>query len=325
MFKSGVQVAIGIALIALAVTVSPAGAQQHDCRVKNLTAHGQYTSNGNANPLAAAIDAAQAGDTLQVIGVCYGNFAITKDLTLTGRSSGQHEDVINGGGSGIVLRNTSPAGVFDLTVSDLTITGGEIGVMTDGASLSLTRMRVTGNPGRGVINGALASTTIEDSIISDNGDLGVQGLLFGSITISNSIVRNNAGGGIYSGRASLTVTNSVIADNTTGGGIGGTRHIEVSNSLIEGNSREGAGGGIGAFDLGILDLTHSIVRGNSASRGGGIFLDKGVFSHTLTDSVVRGNTATVEGGGVLALGPVVLNGTNDLCGNDPDDWPGCLP
>jgi Right handed beta helix region len=325
MFKSGVQVAIGIALIALAVTVSPAGAQQHDCRVKNLTAHSQYTSNGNASPLAAAIEEAQAGDTLQVIGVCYGNFAITKNLALTGRSSGKHEDVINGGGSGIVLRNTSGAGAFDLAVSDLTITGGEVGVMTDAASLLVTRTQVTGNSGRGIVNGAVASTTIEDSIINDNGDLGVQGGLFGSITISNSRVRENAGGGIYSGRASLTIANSVIADNTTRGGIGGNRHIEVSNSLIEGNSSNGVGGGIAAFDLGILDLTHSIVRGNSASRGGGIFLDRGVFSHTLTDSVVRGNAATVEGGGVLALGPVVLNGTNDLCGNDPDDWPGCLP
>jgi nitrous oxidase accessory protein NosD len=324
MAKSGLGVAFASALTALFVTVSPAGAQQTDCRVKNLSAHKlQYKSNSDANPLASAIEEAQPGDTLQVSGVCSGNFAISKNLTLTGRYSGRHEDVIDGGGSGIVLRNTSAAGAFDLTLSDLTITGGEIGVLVDAASLSLARTRVTGNSDIGVLNGAVASTTIEDSVISDNGGLGVQGSLFGSIAISNSTVRDNAGGGIYSGRAALTIANSLIADNTIRGGVGGNRHIEVADSVIEGNTSVGFGGGIAAFDLGTLDLTRSIVRGNSAIRGGGIFLDHSLGVNTFTDSVVSGNTATEAGGGVFALTSVVLNGTNSLCGNVPDDWPGC--
>jgi hypothetical protein len=40
-------------------------------------------------------------------------------------------------------------------------------------------------------------------------------------------------------------------------------------------------------------------------------------------AIVSGNSATAGGGIFNNLGSVVLNGTDALCGNAPDDWPGC--
>ena len=405
-------VSAGMVLVALAAIVSPASAKQSQCKAINQSQGGAYNSNNNADPLGAAIAAAAAGDTIKVMGTCSGNFVITKDLTLRGRPSVQQEDVISGGGSGTVLRNSSGAGAFDLTVVDLTITGGDIGVTNDAASVSLTRTQVTGN-GRGIVNGFDGSTTIESSVVSDNHGDGIQGGFFGSITVDSSVVKDNMGNGVAGVRSNLTITDSVIAHNANGG-LWGRRQIQISNSRIEGNTGTvvglpgiaTVGGGIAAFEVATLHVDHSIVTGNSASRGGGIFFDAfgslaitdsvvagnaaseagggiyvgedehspiaasvidstvtnnsatrggGVFfsasmvgagatltnssvtgnvavfgggvwndrSLTLTDSRVTGNTASTAGGGVFGSGALTLHGIATVCGNDPDDWPGC--
>ena len=67
--------------------------------------------------------------------------------TLKGHWSNEQEDVLTGGGSGIVSSETSSAGAFDLTLVDLTITGGDIGITNESGSLALTRTRVTETAG----------------------------------------------------------------------------------------------------------------------------------------------------------------------------------
>jgi hypothetical protein len=299
MYRHTLQVAVGLTLFALAVVVSPASAAKPECKAINQTTNVAYSSNAYADPLGRAIADAGSGNTIKVMGTCYGNFVITKDLTLIGRRSKGHEDVINGGGSGDVLY-----GQGDLTVIDLTITGGDTGVRLDGGSLLLKRVKVTGNAGPGVGYGYVADKTIDDSVVSDNHGGGIVGGFFGSITVKNSTVRGNttagSGGGILGVRSMVTVSNSVIADNAAavdGGGISTDYYdLTISGSLIEGNTAEGVGGGIAArgYSVGV-ELTASTIRDNTAINGGGIFYD-GFWGLSVTGSVVTHNTATAAGG-----------------------------
>ena len=161
MFRPRLRLAVGLVLFALAVAVSPANAVQPECRVENLwPGTFFYNSNTHADPLGTAIAEAEAGDTLQVIGTCRGNFVIEKDLTIQGRASEQHADTISGDGAGAVL--TIPA------ASD-----GDGGLVR-GATVTIKNLTITGGfnenwpaPSGGGIsnNGAL---TVEGSIITGN-------------------------------------------------------------------------------------------------------------------------------------------------------------
>lgn len=345
----------GLVLIALAVIVSPASAKQPECKAINQSQDVAYNSNNTASPLGTAIAAAASGDTIKVMGTCYGNFTITKDLTLKGRPSGQQTDVINGGGSGTVLGiAAAPVQTFHLTLVDLTITGGTTGVSNFNGSLSLIRTTVTGNQGTGIENIFFGSTlTVEDSTISDNTGLGI-GNGRGSVSISNSRLTGNSGGGFGATHGGLQITGSVIAGNSGVGGVStGDSGAVISNSVIEGNTSDGRGGGINGFEH--VVVTGSTIRGNTAIQGGGIYnplgarliitdsaitgnhaiggpslpgngggIYTGGVDVSLTDSSVTGNTATGAGGGIFqAFGTVTTSGTNSLCGNTPDDWPGC--
>ena len=77
---------------------------------------------------------------------------------------------------------------------------------------------------------------------------------------------------------------------------------------------------------GSLTIENTEVIGNTAiDNGGGIYRAQ-LSNLVITDSVISGNTATLGSGGAIypinSTG-VVLNGTNNLCGNTPDDWFGC--
>jgi hypothetical protein len=338
----------GLVLIALAVIVSPASAQQPECKAINQSQDVQFNSNNNADPLGAAISGAASGDTIRVMGTCTGNFVIDKDLTLRGRHAEKQMDEVNGGGSGTVL---GIAGAFDLTLVDLTITGGTTGVGNDVGSLSLIRTQVTGNGGMGVANVLFGSTTtIEDSVISANAGLGVFNGR-GELSISNSRVTSNEGGGVGALHNVIRITGSLIAGNTGGSGISTGDGAFISNSVIEGNTTDGTGGGVSSF--GRVEITDSTISGNTAGQGGGIynhlgttlaitrsdvtsnhatggagFLGNGggIYNDgalSLADSSVTGNTASAAGGGIFNIGTVTTSGTNSLCGNTPDDWPGC--
>jgi hypothetical protein len=79
--------------------------------------------------------------------------------------------------------------------------------------------------------------------------------------------------------------------------------------------------------LGDVTMTDSVVTGNRATGGAGVpGQGGGIYNGerlSLTNSSVTGNTASTAGGGIFNSGIVTLNGTNSLCANTPDDWPGC--
>jgi nitrous oxidase accessory protein NosD len=133
------------------------------------------------------------------------------------------------------------------------------------------------------------------------------------------------GGGIHN-YGDLTLSSTVVRDNLAednAGGIYNEGRLVLSSSAVRDNEIFfGAGGGIYNRGTVVLNGT-STVTGNYGTYGGGIYNAGTVVMNRA--SSVTGNTAEL-GGGIRNDGGRVWfsrhwHGT--LCGNTPDDWPGC--
>ncbi len=232
----------------------------------------------NATPAADSITLPVATFTLSLGGANENN-AATGDLdlkaNLTINGAGAAATVINGNNLDRVF---DLVGGFTVTLSNLTVTGGNSGV----------------NNGGGII-------------ISNNGRL----------TLTNSAIRNNTtnanaqGGGIAlstSGSNQLTLNNSTVISNTTtanGGGIfiGGGSGL-LNNSSVVGNID-------GILNQGTLTLNNSSVRGiiGNANNGNGL-TNTSTGRLTLNNSTVSGNATGVANSGVLTMTNSTLSGNN---------------
>lgn len=221
----------------------------------------------------------------------------------------------SGDGGGILNAGT-------LVITDSLISGNfadfDGGGISSSGDLTITDSTISDNiselGGGGIYN--IGQLAIERSTISGNlsdltGGGGINnrddGNNIGTVTLTNSIVSNNAtgnpyseGGGIDNGGV-FTVTDSTISGNTAGTGSGvynaGGMFV-IEGSLISGNSA-GTGGGITNSTSSTLTLINSTVDGNTAaSTGGGVF--SGDFNSVLTivGSTISNNTAGTTGGGI---------------------------
>lgn len=135
------------------------------------------------------------------------------------------------------------------------------------------------------------------------------------------------GGGIQN-LGDLTLVSTVVRGNTAEDNAGGIsndgRLVLTGRSMVADNRTYYAGYGGGILNRGTVVMNQrSTVTGNSTRYGGGIYNEGTVVMNRA--SSVTGNTAEV-GGGILDHGGRVWfsrhwHGT--LCGNTPDDWPGC--
>lgn len=302
-----VALAVGVVVVGLAIGGSTAGAAQPECQVVNLPPKKSlFTSNSYADPLGQAIEEAEPGDTLQVVGTCHGNYVITKDLTIQGRSSESHVDSIAGESTGMVLLVPGNAVGVHLAVSHLTITNGATaGIGAYAGVVTVTDSVVTGNAGTGIGNFSNAKVSVDSTTISDN--------------------HASGGGGVWNsigGSGSMTITNSVITGNSAtinGGGIFNRRSLTLTNTVVVGNTATN-GGGIYMLS-GSAALNDTSVSGNTVTaNGGGIYVRQGT-AVTLTNSGVSGNHAA-SGGGIYTEpgGTVAVDGTSSVVGNTPDDW-----
>ena len=210
-----------------------------------------------------------------------------------------------------VLNFTAASG--DLTLSDVTVTGGHTtGNTDDGGGIRFG--------GDSVSTLTLHNSTVSgNSITGSNSDGGGIRAFSGAVTLTSSTVSGNSSGrfgaGISTDSGAVTLTNSAISVNSNlsdGGGIDtSSGDITLTSSTVSNNSGGRFGGGI-STSSGAVMLTDSTVSDNSTmgsnSDGGGIFTSTG--SVTLTGSTVSGNSTTgenSEGGGVFtSSGAVTL-------------------
>ena len=207
-----------------------------------------------------------------------GDLNITADLTLNG--SGPNVTTIDANGIDRVLRIENSS---DVSISRLTLSGGNSGIATGGgilvygasSTLNLTLVRVTANTASAGIYLTSAST----------------------LNIVNSRIENNSNGGIYlASSATASIRNSTISNNSGaigGGGISSSGTLTLVNSTLSGNSAETSGGGLlntGTAALYNVTIANNIAgAGGSTGNGGGVYSDLSGSSLTIRNSIIANN------------------------------------
>ena len=291
--------------------------------------------------------------TAQTIQLSTGQMTITDSLTIDGPGANLLTVSANPNALSVANRVFSVTGVgtLDVTLSGMTMTGGNLSGPNDGGAvldgdenLTLDSVVITGNQtarfGGGVSVAGSASLTVRNSTISNNvangtgfgggGGIDMQGVL-GSLVVQNSTISGNTanrGGGIYFYfGGSLQVTNSTISGNValnsstaySGGGIsffGTAFGFQIANSTIDGNNATGAGGGIALASFsGTADIRNSTITGNTctAGRGGGIVKNSSSGTLQLSNTVVALNN-NVTGPDVAAAG-MQITANNSFLGS----------
>ena len=246
-------------------------------------------SNNDGEASAIVFDASVTGEIVLTAGQLLVNESF--DLTVTGPGAGVLS--VNGGGNDRVFYATTGFNGSTLTISGLTITGG--------------------NPDSGIKGGGILMY----------GDDGGSNLVLDSMVVTGNVAPYYGGGVAFAKDNNMTVTNSRITDNHTlyfdGGGI----HFEdglaltITNSEISGNRagiEEGGSGG-GIF-VGVsqqsepqpdIVIANSTIANNTAGlpgdfgNGGGIAVEQGNL--TLLQTTISGNDAAELGDGLYLNTP----------------------
>lgn len=202
---------------------------------------------------------------------------------------------------------TVGAGVYrgDITI-DKSVTLRALGPVTiDGGNSA-------GNPGAVVdISGSVAATidgfTITGGYAPSSHWGGGIVNDAGTLTIWNSVIRGNngggtgEGGGIFNG-GQLTVSETTITENTSGngGGIANYGSLVLRGSRVTDNSAVGNGGGLdNAYGSGAT-ISGTIFSGNSTADGYGGAIDNFESTLTLDGSVILDDSAGLTGGGIYS-------------------------
>jgi len=223
---------------------------------------------GDYSTIQAAIDAATAGDTVQVAAGTYiENITLKDGVQVLG--AGADVTTINGDRSGIVVTVHYLGSATKL--DGFTITNGKTDY--DGGGFSVWS----------------STLTISNNIIT-----------------GNSATRN--GGGIYASDSTLTINNNIVSGNTAGnGGMfsgGGIYFVSntsgaITNNIITGNSATSLGGGI-CLDNSSPTIANNSVTGNSANNAGGIAC-LGASPRISNNNIVS-NSCYGYGGGIFLTG-----------------------
>ena len=212
-----------------------------------------------------------------------------------------------------------PAGTYQLTIPNTEPdvpddnSRGDLDVF--GASLTIT--------GAGASSTAIVAVQGErgDRVIHVVGQNGPQHLTITGVTIRGGQAGfSGAGGGILvSGNDDqLTLTSSVVADNADGGAAGGGialtngGRFTMTRSAVRDNDGGCSGGGIAL--TGSSDIVESTISDNTAECGGGGIVagtsqedpDAPRSPTTIVNSTISGNRAQQGGGGVQSTSPVTF-------------------
>lgn len=196
---------------------------------------------------------------------------------------------------------------------NLTISGNNqsrVLFVNQGANVTLSGVTIANGNGTGAINsghdGGISnwgSLTLINSVVRNNSANGNAGGIGSSLNsrliLRNSTVQNNsaatiAGGGIFVQNSIASISNSAIHDNSAAGVGGGLASIfgtvTVSNSTFANNLAGNGGGGISNFTASTLNISHSTVSGNSTvnNSGGGINNSTGGVVNSLS-TIIAGN------------------------------------
>lgn len=262
--------------------------------------------------------------------VQYGDLDIQADLTIEG--AGAANTIIDAAGQYRVFEVMAG---YTVTISGVTIQGGNAGFYDGGAiynSGDLTLRNVTirdnaADDGGGIYNDTYndATLVVENSTFERNSTSGSYGygeaIYGGTVTLRNVIVRDHSNAYVYAIDArTITMENSTITNNA-GGGVAADLEATIANSTISNNGGAGirtwgsyasitdstissnGGRGIHVNGTDSVTITNTTISSNS---GRGVYF-YGYYSSetlTITNSTVSGNTdggVYEEGFGTIRL------------------------
>ncbi len=241
--------------------------------------------------------------------------------------------IISGAGSG----NTIIDGNLNDRVFEIPYDFGKIVLLTvNGVTIQ------HGNPGSGAEGGGVLVAlterlTLNDSQVTANAATSCASYCgggiksYGLLTVNNSSLTANQGGGIHNSGGIADLTNALVSGNTMGYGIANLNKGyllinsgEISNNQGGGILNKGStanslsgliirdnslGGGIhndGLADKSGIQVTASLVEGNTGLSGAGIFNEGSGATAKIIDSTLRLNVASANGGGINNTGSLTL-------------------
>ena len=211
---------MALALAALACVLVPAAAQAAAPTTLYVSQggldSGTCTSASPCATVSYALTKAASGATIEVSGTIDDHVSISSPVTITTWPGGPagSPGVLDGSASGTVVR----VNVAGVTINDLTVEHGALGIFNSEGGLTLTDSTVSGNatvaePYAGILNYYDSTTTVIDSTVTKNSGGGIGNNA--TMTVIASTISGNTGdySGIYSsGTATLGAT--IVADNT---------------------------------------------------------------------------------------------------------------
>ena len=279
-----------------------------------------------------------------------GELNIDKNLTIQGFDNGQV--TVDGNNKSRVFNINNNLDKFaDVTIENLTITGGNAGNQDGGGILNTEKLTInnsiiTDNSTNGVGGGISSdlgntddknsATIINNSVISNNSAGEGAGIyhdasitvndypfsLFLNATSVTGNFSNDSGGGIDNNDGRIKIDDSTIDQNTAvdrGGGIISSSTVEAVDSTISNNQADYGGGiRINGFDGGGI-FVNSTISGNTAKMsGGGISFASTYGSQSVTNSTITNNSAS-EGGGISQGGEGRINITSSIIADNVDN------
>ena len=145
-----------------------------------------------------------------------------------------------------------------------------------------------------------------------------------STLISNYVLEDGCGGGLYNSGGQVNILDSSILSNTSGNDMsdgGGVYNpfgsVALEGCLLAGNvAGAGVGGAVCNGSQGTITLVRTTVAGNAAIAGGGLLNEGG--HATLLNCTVSGNNAFDDDGGGLWNSGVMNLTNNTVSGNSSD-------
>jgi parallel beta-helix repeat protein len=196
----------------------------------------------------AAIDAAQDGDVVKVMAGTYQEtLFISKSIALRGESSdavvlqpAYSEDSVVGIRTPTGKVPGSGSSPITVTLMNITITGGRVGVEITQASVHLLGNRILNSQWGVVAGGFMGELILRENEISGGVEaresMGVflQGEL--TATLHRNAISDRSVGVMVTGRVTAEIRDNTVSDNTNGLVIGSEARVQVEENRITDNS-----------------------------------------------------------------------------------------
>lgn len=252
-----------------------------------------------------------AGDGSAGIFAFYSDENVDLDVTISDLTVTGGDSVIPGGG--ILFESDSKYGANSLSLESVTITGNSSdefggGVAVYGADLLISDSTITNN--EAAVGGGIMHTgewaIISGSSIDNNSSTGGSLVL---LSLEDHQVLRGAGNGIVAGIISLS-----------------TESVAVIDSSISGNNADEAIGGSALFGKYGVNIEQSTISGNSGEAFvGGLYALSLYGDLTIRSTTISGNSAETIGGGFIGSeeGSVIVENST-VSGNSDSNEVGGL-